>query len=176
MSERYISNIFIFAGNFAPRGTAFCNGQLMSIAQNTALFSLVGTTYGGDGQSTFGLPNLQSRTPVGFGPSSNGPHPSSQMALGEAAGVESVALTVQQIGAHTHLMPATTAVGAGRSPAGGLPASGDRNVSIYAPAANLATLATTTQVAGNGLPHSNIQPSLAVNFVITVEGLYPPRN
>ncbi|MGQ2989588.1 MAG: phage tail protein [Brevundimonas sp.] len=176
MSERYLSNIFIFAGNFAPRGFAFCNGQIMSIPQNTALFSLLGTTYGGNGQQTYALPNLQSRTPVGFGPSWNAPHPSNEMVLGETGGVESVALTIQQIGAHTHQMPATTSVGAGRSPAGGLPARADRNVSIYAPANNLATLATTTQVAGNGLPHSNIQPCLAINFVIAIEGLFPSRN
>ena len=174
MSEPFIAEIKIFAGNFAPRNWAFCNGQLLPIAQNTALFSLVGTIYGGDGRTTFGLPNLQGRAPMhpGYGPGL------SPRQLGQTGGTESVTLTAAQMPSHAHqaqgsLSTANANVPSGSTLLGSTPtqytyASGSADNVDMAPD----SLATT----GGGQPHSNMQPYLAINFIIALLGVYPGRD
>ena len=167
MSEPFLGEIVMFAGNFAPRGWAFCNGQLLPISQNTALFSILGTTYGGNGQTTFALPDLRGRAPVHAG---QGPG-LSNYALGESTGVESITLTTGQMPAHQHAQPATNAEEGTNRPSNAVPAKGG----VYAGATDGTTLAPTT-TAGSSQPHSNIQPVLAVNFIIALEGIFPSRN
>ena len=178
MEAYFIAQILMFAGNFSPRGWAFCNGQLLSIAQNDALFALIGTIYGGDGQTTFALPDLRGRIPVGAG---QGPG-LSNMVLGQVSGTQTVTLTVQQIPAHTHAP--TIAVGvSSQSGNTGNPAGnvvGHTPVNFYAPAANATetfagSTATTTPSGGNQ-PFNNIMPILGMNFVIALEGIFPSRN
>ena len=167
MSEPFLGEIKMGGWNFAPRGWALCNGQLLSIAQNTALFSLLGTTYGGNGQTTFALPNLQGRVPMHWG---NGPGLTPRV-IGEVDGSETVTLMSTQIPAHNHALQgadeATT-----KSPANAVPAFA--STPTYNPAANLAM--TPTGIAGGSQPHENMQPSLAVTFVIALEGIFPSRN
>lgn len=189
MSEPFLGMIAIFGFNFAPRGWAFCNGQLMSIAQNTALFSLLGTTYGGDGQVTFALPNLQSRVPLHFG---QGPG-LSNYALGEVTGAESVTQTVNQMPAHTHVGPAhthqvtaLTDPGSAGDPTNNLLAGPPRGTNIYEPlTTNTTTMAPSmiqsggnqpTTVAGGSQPFGIIPPILALNFCIALEGIFPSRS
>lgn len=168
MSEPFLAEIRIFPYNFSPRGWAFCSGQILSIAQNTALFSLLGTTYGGNGQTTFALPNLQSRTPIGFG---QGPGLSPYQ-LGEVGGVETVTLTAQQVPAHSHQVlanpgPATTGV------PGQTVSLANTTAAVYGPAQNLVTMNTVSEPSQ---PHFNRQPYTVLNFCIAVEGIYPSRN
>jgi microcystin-dependent protein len=173
MSEPFVAEIKLFAGNFAPKGYAFCDGQLLPISQNTALFSLIGTTYGGDGKSTFGLPNLQGRAPMDPG---QGPGLTERL-LGEAGGQETVTLTVQQMPAHAHAANASTnatnaqvptgAVWATEIGAGFLDYSGSGSAQM-APAALAAS--------GGGQPHSNLQPYLTVSFIIALQGVFPSRS
>jgi microcystin-dependent protein len=164
MTEPFIAEIKMFGGSFAPRGYALCNGQLLSIAQNTALFSLLGTTYGGNGTTTFGLPNLQGRVPMhpGQGP---GLTPRS---LGESGGVESVTLSTQELPAHFHSAVTDSAATSNR-PAGHVLARGGS----YADTGN--ALPAGGSVGGNQ-PHNNMQPFLTVNFIIALEGVFPSRN
>lgn len=172
MSEPYIGEIRIFAGNFAPRGWAFCNGQLVSIAQNNALFALLGTVYGGDGVSTFGLPNLQGRSPVHFG---QGPG-LSPYTLGQTGGVEEVTLTTNQIPTHNHLLAGGT-TGTQASPAGGLHGTTPARDYRYSSQVAGATLnAAVVQSTGSNLPHENLAPYLAMSFIIATEGVFPSRN
>lgn len=176
MSEPFVAEIRIFAGNFAPQGWALCNGQLLPIAQNTALFSLIGTTYGGNGESTMALPNLQGRAPMHPG---NGPGLSPR-ALGEQGGAQSVALSETQMPNHSHAMraspspaeasgvtnaPRTTAHSLARTLGG----------SIYADPSNLVDMAELPD-AGGGQAHNNMQPFLVMNFIIALTGLYPTRS
>jgi microcystin-dependent protein len=169
MSEPFLGQIAIYGFNFAPRGWAFCNGQILPIAQNTALFSLLGTTYGGNGQTTFALPNLQSRVPIQFG---QGPGLSSYD-LGQAAGTETVTLNVNEIPAHTHTIAATDADAASNKPEGNVLASGGS----YATTPNINMSAAMVPPSGGGnQPHPNIQPYLALNFSIALEGIFPSRN
>ena len=164
MAQPYVGEIRMFAGNFAPSGWMFCEGQLLPISENETLFQLIGTMYGGDGQSTFGLPDLRGRVPL---------HQGNGYVLAEAAGVESVTLTVQQIPAHTHALLATTAVGAGASPAGSvLAASGSSNVYRPAPASALMS-AQTVGPTGGSQPHTNLQPYLCIDFIISLFGIFP---
>jgi len=174
MSDPFIAEIRIFAGNFAIRGFAFCNGQLLPIAQNTALFSLVGTTYGGDGRTTFGLPNLQGRAPKHPG---NGPGLSSRR-LGESGGVENVTLTDQQMAAHTHTMRANSDPAEDPTPVGAtLARSIPGNVYQQNTTSNLVPLASTAMPGvGGGQPHTNMQPYLTLNFIIALQGIFPSRN
>jgi len=175
-SEPYLASIAMFGGNFAPRGWALCNGQLMSIAQNTALFSLLGTTFGGDGQTTFALPDLRSRAPVGQG---QGPG-LSNISLGEAAGAENVTLTTANMPVHNHTLGCDNTGTTALTPAGNVPGvSDDRNaaVNIYsanAPSAfmNPATIGNT----GGSQPFPIRNPYLGINFIIATEGIYPSRN
>lgn len=174
MSEPFIAEIRIFAGNFAPRGWAFCNGQLLPIAQNTALFSLIGTTYGGDGRTTTALPNLQGRAPMHPG---SGPGLTSRR-LGEIGGTETVTLTEAQMPNHTHEMTASPNPGEAPGPAKGNALARSVGASVYAPPNKLVSFAAETMptVAGGSQPHNNMQPFLAINFIIALQGLYPSRS
>ena len=173
MGDQFVAEVRIFPFNFAPTGWAKCNGQLLPISQNTALFSLLGTTYGGDGKSTFALPNLQGSAPM---------HPGqgqglSLRDLGQMSGVENVTLLVSEIPAHTHAVNATASVADTPLPADAVPAQsvGDpRYAAIGAgPATTFAPQATPP--AGGGLPHTNMQPYLTLNFCIALQGTFPPR-
>lgn len=176
MSDPFVAEIRIFAGNFAPRGWAFCDGQLMPISQNTALFSLLGTTYGGDGRSTFALPNLQGSVPVGGG-QGNG---LSYYELGEVGGSATVTLLPSEMPAHTHVANGSTNVGSQAKPNGGIWAApgAARGLAVYSatpgssPTMNPAAFAPS----GSGLPHNNMPPFLALNFIIALQGIYPPRS
>jgi len=169
--EPFIGEIKMFAGNFAPRNWALCDGQLLAVTQNEALFSLLGTTYGGDGRTTFGLPDLRGRVPVHAG---NGPGLSSR-SLGQNSGAESVLLTENQLPPHTHSMPANSGFGDQMEPNGNVPAKaddGERNYSSATPDTNL----QPTERAGGSQSHTNVQPFQCVNFVIALYGIYPSRN
>lgn len=178
--ENYIGEIRIFPGNFAPEGWFFCNGQLLSIAEYDALYYLLGITYGGDGVSTFALPNLQSRAVVGMG---QGPGLSSY-AQGQLAGQEGVTLLTTQIPAHQHPVSATLQAHTGAptqdSPEGAYFGDGGGSNS-YGPKNNSARLATGSLVspqvgpAGGSQPHANIQPSLATNYIIAWQGIFPSQ-
>lgn len=176
MSEPYLAAVIIFGGNFAPRGWALCQGQLLSIAQNTALFSLLGTTYGGNGQTTFALPDLQGRVPIGQGQGPGLP----DVVLGEESGQETVTLLTTEIPAHTHpvALGASNVDGnpaAVKSPANAVPGYSD-SAPLYAPSANASMSAFNSGIAGGNQPHSNLQPYLALNYIIAMEGIYPSRN
>jgi microcystin-dependent protein len=169
MSDPFIAEIRIVGFNFPPRGWAHCDGQLVSISQNTALFSLLGTTYGGDGRTTFGLPNLQGRAPMqpGAGPGLT-PHQ-----LGETAGTETVTLLASQVPPHSHGVGASSGEATETSPANALPAVAE--VPQYRPSGDTTMAPTALPPVGGGLPHNNMQPYLAVNFVIALQGIFPPR-
>ena len=182
--EGTIGEVRMFAGNFAPRTWSFCNGQVMSIAQNTALFSILGTTYGGNGQTTFNLPDLRSRCAVGTG---QGPG-LSNITLGEVAGQENVTLVLTNIPAHVHSTPAMISNSAGTSatPVGNYPAqaqytpergSDPQPVMAYG-TANLAapTGGSNTGVTGSSQPFSNRNPYLGINYIICIQGIFPSRN
>ena len=170
MSDPFLGEIRMFGGNFAPVGWAFCNGQLMPISQNDALFSLIGTTYGGDGQTTFGLPNLQSRIPI---------HQGSGFTIGQMGGAEQVTLTVQQIPSHAHTPQCKSKPGELGSPANAVWAASTGNQTIYSdagPTANLAMNSTSMANDGGSQPHDNMMPFLAISFIIALEGIYPSQN
>lgn len=177
--DPYIGEIRMFASNFAPQGWAFCNGEILSIAQNTALFSVLGTTYGGDGKTTFALPNLQGKTPIHWGQSNYG----TSVDLGETGGTEEVTVTVENLPAHTHTT--TTSLksnvngGTQTSPVNGYPANTGGRDPEYNNTANTVMGAkpnVTVLPAGQNLAMINMQPYLAVNFIIALEGIYPPRS
>ena len=176
MSEPFIGQILIVGFNFAPRGWAFCNGQILSIAQNTALFSLLGTTYGGNGQTTFALPNLQSRVPLHFG---QGPGLSGY-SLGELSGTETVTLNSSQMPQHTHTntvaFNASNASASDTVPTGNFLAADNQYKSTANTTLNAAAVQVTIQPAGGSQPHENRQPYLALNFIIALEGIFPSRN
>lgn len=164
--DPFLGEIRMVGFNYDPRGWAYCNGQLLSIAQNTALFSLLGTTYGGDGMNTFALPDLRSRVPVhAAGGRGNG---LTNRILGEQFGQDSVTLTPQEMPAHAHAVPTASVQSSDRPGAGLAPAPGG---SYESPT----SIIPGQQVGGNQ-PHENAQPSLGVNFVIALEGIYPSRN
>ncbi len=169
MSQPFIGEIKAFGFGFAPRYYAPCNGQLLAIAQNQALFSLLGTQYGGNGQTTFALPNLQGRTPV---------HATATLPLGSAIGVEAVTLTADQMPTHTHALNGTSTV-ANRRPSRTNSFANDTSpvTQFYAPAANLVPLAPTSMTAtGGNQPHPNVQPFLVANYCIALSGIFPSRN
>ena len=169
MAQPYVGEIRMFAGNFAPVGWAFCNGQLLPISENEVLFQLIGTTYGGDGESTFAVPDLQGRVPVHQGSGAG-----QTIQIGEQAGVESVTLSVQQIPSHTHPLLAAGVPGTQLSPANTVLAE-SANVQIYmqgsSPSANMN--AGVVGPVGGSQPHENMQPYLAINFIISLFGLFP---
>ncbi|MEO7261878.1 MAG: tail fiber protein [Jatrophihabitantaceae bacterium] len=165
MSDPYIGEIRMFGGNFAPVGWLLCQGQMLPISQFDALFNLIGTTYGGDGQQTFQLPNLQSRMPM---------HVGSGLQLGQTGGVESVTLNTQQLPVHTH-QPVAAAVATSQSPNNNFWASyANMEYSTQAPAAPMAQNALSP--SGGNQPHNNMSPYQVVNFIIATEGIYPPPN
>jgi microcystin-dependent protein len=168
--DPFLGEIRIFAGNFAPRAWAFCNGALLQISQNDALFALLGTTYGGDGVTTFALPDLRGRVPIHFGTNAG-----FTVIQGEVAGSERVTLVRQQHGSHTHPMMASLDVPAMTTPTNNL--TGQASARIYkagAPAVSLNS--AMVQTTGGSLPHENRQPFLALNFIIALEGIFPNRN
>lgn len=170
MSEPFIAEIRIFGFNFAPRGWAFCDGQLLPIAQNTALFSLIGTTYGGDGRTTTALPNLQDRTPMHPG---RGPGLTDRR-LGEKVGSETVTLSEAQIPSHSHTMRASGSSAGATTPTNHLFAN---NVQAYHDASSLVALSSSAiATTGGSQSHTNMQPYLALNFCIALQGLYPSRS
>jgi microcystin-dependent protein len=172
MASPYIGEIRMFGGKFAPAGWSFCDGQLIPISENDALFTLIGTTYGGDGQETFALPNLQSRVPVHAGTGPSGV----TYQLGELDGVESVTLTMNQIPAHSHAVLATKDVGSTPQPQNNLVAQ-NASVQVYrAQAGNAAMNAQAVSNIGGSQPHSNIQPFLCVNFIISLFGVFPTQS
>jgi microcystin-dependent protein len=170
MSNPYVGEIRLFAGNFAPAGWMFCQGQLLSIAENEVLFVLIGTTYGGDGQSTFALPDLRGRVPVHQG---QGPGLSPRI-LGELDGTETVTLAPTQLPTHTHALRASTAAATGTAPGGALLAA--TSVASYDPAAaSTAMAAIAVGSAGGNQPHENMAPTLALNYIIALFGIFPQQ-
>jgi len=177
MSEPFLAEIIMFAGNFAPRGWAFCQGQILSIAQNTALFSLLGTTYGGNGQTTFALPDLRGRVPVGTGQGPGLP----SINLGELSGEPAHTLIITEMPAHNHPAQAAGNSGAGdsASPNGNTWATSTARDNVYinaAPDGQMAANTVTVGIAGGSQPHNNMQPYLGMNYIIAIEGIYPSRN
>jgi microcystin-dependent protein len=166
MSDQFIAEIRLVPFNFPPKGWAFCDGQIMPISQNQALFSLLGTTYGGDGIQTFALPNLQGRTPIHV---RNGYFP------GERGGEEAHALTVSEMPNHLHTAVATSVTADATSPQGGFWANaGISTFSTNTPNTTMAPLAVSN--AGGSQPHPNLSPYLVLNFVIALTGIFPSRN
>jgi microcystin-dependent protein len=172
MSQPFIGEIRLFAGNFAPSGWAFCDGQLMSIAENDTLFALIGTTYGGDGQTTFNLPDLSSRVPVHQGSGGIG-----TLTLGQAGGAETVTLTTTQIPSHTHGLNGSSATATTSGPGGAVPATLSGVTTFgYGADAPPTTMAPQSLVgSGGSQPHDNLQPYLVVNFIISLFGIYPSQ-
>ena len=177
MANPFIGQITMFGGNFAPNGWAFCDGQLVPISEYDSLFSVIGTTYGGDGQNTFALPNLNGRLPIGTG---QGPGLSPRT-LGEAAGTETSTVSLGQMPGHTHALTLNASSGPGNSasPAAAVlaVADGARYASGTAPNAGLAgpSIALGNSLGG-GVPHDNLQPFLAVNFIISLYGIFPSQS
>ena len=168
-----LGEIYMFGGNFAPRGFFLCNGQLLPISQYTALFSILGTTYGGNGTTNFALPNLQGRVPIHAGTGSG----LSTYILGQTGGAESVTLTSSQIPSHNHSLACQTAGGTQASPGSNFPATdGTGNALSYATTANATMAATAVGTSGGSQAHSNIQPYLTLNFYIATQGIFPSRN
>lgn len=169
MSEPFLAEIRIVGFNFAPRGWAFCDGQILPINQNQSLYSLLGTTYGGDGRTTFGLPDLRGRTPIHVGSSGGAHH-----RQGQKSGEETVTLSAAQMPAHQHAVQASTTAGNQPISAGNVLASANN---LYGDPANLTPLhASTLGNAGGGHGHENMQLWLALSFCIALRGLFPSRN
>jgi microcystin-dependent protein len=181
MSEPFLGQISAFGFNFAPRGWATCDGQILSIAQNTALFSLLGTTYGGNGQTTFALPDLRGRVGVHQG---GGPGLSPYV-MGEVTGVENVTLIQTQMPAHNHVALSTVSAAASSLAPTDTPGDsflvGGGGINVFNPTTdgtkmNAGMVTTTVQMSGGSQPHDNLQPLLCVNFCIAVQGIFPSRN
>jgi microcystin-dependent protein len=169
MADPFLGEIRMFSGNFAPRGWAFCNGQVLAISQATALFSLLGTQYGGNGQTTFALPNFQARVPIhqGQGPGL------SPYEVGQAGGSPTETLTVSQLPPHAHPIGTTTAAATTGSSAGG-PALAAASTNAYGAPVNMGQMGS--QIVGGNQPHANTQPYLGINFIIALQGIFPARN
>jgi microcystin-dependent protein len=172
MSQPYIGEVRMFGGNFAPAGWAFCDGQLVAISENDALFNLIGTTYGGDGQETFGIPDLRGRVPL---------HQGNGFTQGQNGGVENVTVTIQQMAGHNHPAMASTNAGTSNAPGSGniLATMGPAGVTSpppYLPAGGTPQQSlnpNSISLTGGSQPHDNIQPSLGVNYIISLYGIYP---
>jgi microcystin-dependent protein len=173
MSEPFVGEIRMFGGSFAPRSWALCDGQLLAVNQNDALFSLLGTTYGGDGRTTFGLPDLRGRIPLHAG-SGPGLTPRS---LGSRSGTESNTLNANQVPAHNHILNGTTNPAGDTNPAGNLPGTAAGSNLYNNASANLVAMdADMIAPDGDGESHNNVMPFLCVNFIIALFGIYPSRN
>ncbi len=180
MSDQFVAEIRIFPFNFPPTGWAFCDGQLLPISQNTALFSLLGTVYGGDGKVTFGLPDMQGNAPMQPGQGQG----LSDRVLGEMSGVDNITLLQSEIPVHTHILQGADSDATAVNPAGQLPAMGkwDSGTSFGIVGAYSGTTPPNAQMAfqalspfGGGLPHNNMQPYLTLNFCIALQGIFPQR-
>lgn len=174
MTDPFVAEIRIYPFNFAPRGWAFCDGQIMPISQNTALFSLLGTTYGGNGQSNFALPDLQGRAPMqpGQGPGL------SLHDLGETGGLETVTLLESEIPSHSHALRANTDFADLQTPSPARSLARSQNALAYQTTPNQAIVALAPEAlppAGGDQPHNNMQPYLTLNFCIALQGIFPPR-
>lgn len=173
MANPFLAEIRIFPFNFAPKGWAFCDGQILPLSQNTALFSLLGTTYGGDGKSTFALPNMQGNAPMhpGQGPGL------SLHDLGETGGSDTVSLLESEMPAHSHALTAAAAAALVKLPGPTVTLARSRNANVYQDTqGNLVNLKSNTIApAGGDQPHNNMQPYLTLNFCIALQGIYPPR-
>ena len=171
MSQPYVGEIRMFAGNFAPAGWNFCQGQLIAISENDTLFTLIGTTYGGDGQSTFALPNLSSRLPIHQGQGGG----LSNYVIGESGGVENVTLNTNQIPAHLHVMAAATSLANTTNPTNAILGASTTVTAFFGdpPSQNM-NVAAISSMGGNQ-PHSNIQPYLVLNFIISMFGIFPSQ-
>ncbi|MDX6269983.1 MAG: hypothetical protein QOD28_1206 [Acidobacteriota bacterium] len=166
MAQPYVGEIRMFAGNFAPAGWMFCEGQLLPISENETLFQLIGTTYGGDGESTFALPDLRGRLPI---------HQGNGVLLAETGGAEEVTLTIQQIPVHNHAFLGSKGVGSQASPVGFLPAASNI-VSLYKAAAPTNPMYNQSVApTGGSQPHTNFQPYLCVDFIISLFGIFPSQ-
>jgi len=166
MAQPYVGEIRMFAGNFAPAGWMFCEGQLLPISEYETLFNLIGTTYGGDGESTFGLPDLRGRLPMHFG---NG------FILAETGGAEEITLTTNQIPVHSHPLLASTAPGTNNSPSNNVPASSP-SVTLYTAAVPTDGMSPQAVASSGGSqPHTNFQPYLCVDFIISLFGIFPSQ-
>lgn len=165
MALPYVGEIRMFAGNFAPAGWMFCEGQLLPISENETLFQLIGTTYGGDGESTFALPDLRGRIPV---------HQGNGYILAETGGVEQVTLTVSQIPSHRHVMIASSAIANSPTPANGILAvSSQVSAFLGEEPSNTTMNPSTVSSTGGSQPHNNFQPYLCINFIISLFGIFP---
>lgn len=165
MAQPYVGEIRMFAGNFAPAGWMFCEGQLLPISENDVLFTLIGTTYGGDGESTFALPDLRGRLPM---------HQGNGVLLAETGGVEEVTLPTAQIPAHTHALAASTSSGTTTNPGANVVASPPSSLYIQdAPSATMSPQAIGP--AGGSQPHTNLSPYLCINFIISLFGIFPTQ-
>lgn len=173
MADPFVAEIRIFGFNFAPRGWATCDGQLLPLSQNTALFSLLGTTYGGNGKSNFALPNMAGNVPMHWGQSTTG----TLYDLGQASGAASVTLLQSEIPVHNHNIQVAADIATENSPAPNRVLTTSNNGSMYAPfAAPLVTMAPQALgVTGGSLPHNNLQPYLTLMFCIALQGVFPPR-
>ncbi len=179
MAEPFLGEIRMFGGNFAIRCWALCDGRLLSIAQNTALFSLLGTTYGGDGQTTFALPDLRCRVPM-----HSGTRESDNFVLGQPAGVGGRDIVDGAVAAHTHTVNTTAAAGTANVPSSShvladMGPAGTTTVNAYKPfdgASQVALSSGAVSPVGSNVPHDNMQPYLALNFIIALEGIFPSRN
>jgi microcystin-dependent protein len=165
MSDPFLGEIKLISWNYAPRGWAFCNGQLMSITQNPALFALLGTQYGGDGRNTFALPDMKGRAPIHVG---NG------WTQGQAGGEASHTLTITEMPAHTHVVQGSGTTATVKDPSGAIWAT--NNVNPFSNVINATMSPDAIATAGNSQPHENQQPYLVLNFVIALQGIFPSRN
>ena len=172
MSEPFVGEIRMFAGNFAPRGWAFCDGQLLAVSQNDALFSLLGTIYGGDGRTTFGLPDLRGRVPVHAG---QGPGLSNYR-LGASGGAESVTLTTNQLPSHSHPLQATDNLGTTPNPSGNVLAKSTTIDAYFPDTPSTALNNNSITNVGGSQSHTNLMPFLCVHFIIALFGIYPSRS
>jgi microcystin-dependent protein len=166
MAQPYVGEIRMFGGNFAPAGWMFCEGQLLPISENETLFQLIGTTYGGDGQSTFALPDLRGRLPM---------HQGNSFILAQTGGVESVALSVAQIPAHNHALLASQNIATQQSPSAGLLAQSTLAQMYIQDVADTPLSANSISTIGGSQPHTNFQPYLCVDFIISLFGIFPSQ-
>lgn len=172
MSTPFIGEIRMVGFSFPPAGWAFCSGQSLSIAQNDALFALIGTTYGGDGQLTFNLPDLRGRIPVHFGTLAGG----STFDIGERAGTETVTLLQNQMPSHIHVILANTGSGTAATPAGNIVAGTSSNVFAQGATQDVALAASSIGLTGGSQPHDNMMPYQCISYIIALEGIFPSRN
>lgn len=164
MAQPYVGEIRMFAGNFAPAGWMFCSGQILPISENETLFQLIGTTYGGDGQSTFALPNLQSRVPL---------HQGGGFTLAQTGGVENVTLTASQMPSHTHPMVASGNPASGASPTSAIMGTSSQATMYFSDPPPLNMNTQNIGLVGGNQPHTNMQPYLAINYILSLYGIFP---